>query len=260
MASIFSKMVRGASETGAVLFADMAREKLRSEIGAERDKVLHENRMRIQKDQQDFVAGQTSQARANELSDIERAKNSPRAQSDVIKLGSEQKLATLKDNYSKAETDAERSSIAKQIAAESGKPVENLMTKTGGGPTASQKEARVLATLDEFKNEAEALKFLKSKEGDMTKEIFKALVAQQETNMTREGEEGYLAFDEMLKKARDMAKPESQKPEVEEVVRPKITDEDKQSAARVSTQDEYDKLKSGALFFNTTNNKYMWKQ
>lgn len=260
MSSFFSKAIRGAATTGAALFADQAREQMRSDIGAQRDKVLNDNRMRMQKDQQDFTRGQTEAARASDEVKYQRQQEGPKAKSDALKLDSETKIAALKANYSKAETDAERSSIAKQIAAESGRPVENMATKAGGGPTASQKEARVLATLDEFKNEAEALKFLKSKEGNMTKEIFKALIAKQEALMLTEKDEGYATFEDMLTQAREMAKPEAQKADPVETVRPALTDELKTSAAKVSSQEEYDALKPGVLFLNTTNNQYMWKQ
>lgn len=260
MSSFLSKFVRGGAEAGAALFADQAREELRADIAAQRDKVLNDNRQKLQQDQQDFTAGQASQARAQQELDHKRTMTEPRAQADAITLTSKENMQALKADYAKAETDAQRSVIAKKMAAESGKPIENLPVKAGGGPTAAQKEARVLATLDEFENEAEALKFLKSKEGNMTKEIFKALVAKQDGLMLTEKDDGYQTFEEMLTQAREMARPEAQKEEPAEVVRPKLTDEDKATATKVGTQEEYDSLKVGTLFLNTTNNKYMWKQ
>lgn len=265
MGNFFQKMVAGAASAGAPLYADMAREKLRADIGAKRDAVLHQNRLDIENQRQqattalhdEKMAQQQSQFDA-EMAHKKESATASAAAADIANT-SAKNLAQLKADYTNAKTDEERSTIANLMAAEQGKPVENLpSTATGSGNTAAMKEAKVLATLDEFETPAEALRFLKSKEGDMTRDIFQALVKKQEDGLMPE--ESKKPFDVLLKEAREMAKkPKKATEPAPQPETPTVTPELKASASKVSTQEEYDALPQGSLFLNTTNNKYMWK-
>ena len=254
MASFFSKFVRGAAATGGALYADMAREELRAGIMTERDAVLNANRTELETSRQAASTKQHEERLAQQESQFTRGQDTPRARADEIKLGSVERLEALKVDYSAATTDEDRSSIAKQMAAEQGKPVETSGAK-GTGPTAATKEARILATLDEFESEAAALKFLKSKEGNMTLELFKAIGVQQEADFIRPGDEGYMSTEERLKEARRLSKPvKPAKP---------ITGDDDTGIEQfnttdnpsVKTQADFDKLESGALYFDVFDGK-----
>jgi len=251
MASFLQKFARGGAAAGGVLFADMAREQLRAGIMTERDDVLNANRQTMEKSRQEASTLQHEQRLAQQESEFVRGLDSPRAQADKIKLTSAKNLENLKTQYAAATTDAERDTIAKQMAAEQGKPLEG---KPGSGtkPTAGIQEARVLATLDEFKNEAEALKFLKSKEGNMVKSVFTQLLQSQEDAMVQPDEQNYLTVEAALLKAREIIKP--QKPatgggdgDIEQFNTTKHPS--------VKTQADFDKLESGALYFDVFDGK-----
>ena len=53
MASFFSKALRGAAQSGATLYADVARQELSASITAKRDGVLNANRMDLEKSRQE---------------------------------------------------------------------------------------------------------------------------------------------------------------------------------------------------------------
>ena len=251
MAGFLSKFIRGATSTGAELYADQAREELRAGIMADRDKVLNANRMSLEKSRQEASTIQHQERMAQQQSQFETTQASPRAKADKIALGSVERLEALKVDYAAAKTDEERSGIARLMAAEQGKPVETSGAK-GTGPTAATKEARILATLEEFGSEAEALKFLKSKEGNMTREIFKAIIDKQENSMLSPDDPGYLSLDAALKQAREMAKPT--KPATggdgDDIEKFNTT-----KYPSVATQADFDKLKSGELYFDVFDGK-----
>ncbi len=254
MAGFFQKALRGAAATGGALYADVAREQLRADIVTKRDEVLNANRTTLQKSQQEFETGLHKERMAQKESEFQRGLETPRARVEEISLGSVERLEALKADYAAAATDEERSSIAKLMAAEQGKPVETSGAK-GTGPTAATKEARILATLDEFENEAAALKFLKSKEGNMTLELFKALGDQQEAAFIRPGDEGYLSLKDMLKKARKLAKPVKPAKPITGGDDTGIEQFNTTKNPSVKTQADFDKLESGALYFDVFDGK-----
>tara|TARA_R110000803_G_scaffold5230_9_gene17369 strand:+ start:843 stop:1661 length:819 start_codon:yes stop_codon:yes gene_type:complete len=267
MASFFSKFVRGASQSGATLYADVARDQMRADIQTKRDTVLNNNRTEAARTSQEAstlqhkerLAQRESEYQRNQQSrlaqresEYQRNQQSPQAKAAKIKLASAENLGTLKAAYSAATTDEERESISKQMAAEQGKPVENLATKAGAGPTAATKEARILATLDEFPSEAAALKFLKSKEGNMVKSIFTQLLKSQEENYLSPDDPNFLTVETALLKARDIAKPQKQE----------VGGDDNNTEhfnttkyPSIQTQEDFNKLKSGDLYFDIFDGK-----
>ena len=251
MASFLSKFTRGAAAAGGALYADVAREQLRADIMSQRDSVLNDNRTTLEKSRQEFETGQHKERMAQKESEFQRGLETPRAKAEAISLGSTERLEALKVDYSAATTDEERSSIAKLMAAEQGKPVEISGVK-GTGPTAATKEARILATLDEFENEAAALKFLKGKEGNMTLELFKALGAKQEGAFIRSGDEGYMSTEELLKEARRLSKPAKPATGGDDTG---IEQFNTTKYPSIKSQDDFDKLKSGDLYFDVFDGK-----
>ncbi len=250
MAGFFQKFARGAATAGGALYADVAREQLRAGIVADRDKVLNANRMTLEQERQEFQTGQHKELMAQKESQFQRSLDTPRAKAEKISLGSTERLEALKVDYAAAETDEERSGIAKLMAAEQGKPIETSGAK-GTGPTAATKEARILATLDEFENEAAALKFLKSKEGNMTREIFRAMIEKQEDAFVRPGDEGYLSLEDMLKEARELAKPtKPTKPVTTGAAGDDTEHFNTTKNPSVKTQEDLEKIESGKLYFD----------
>jgi len=257
MASFLQKFIRGGAEMGGKLFADQAREQMRADIMAKRDQVLNENRLSLEQQRQEFSTAQHQEIMAQKEQHFQREQESPRAKAEGIALSSAENLQSLKEQYASAETDAERADIAKLMAAEQGKPMENVVG-SGSGPTAAQKEARVLAQLDEFKDEAEALKFLKSKEGNMTRELFKAMQAKQENDLISPDDPNYLTLEQMLTKAREISKSKPANPDTKTSVSPKDGGNEHFNTTNnpsVSTQEEFDKLESGALYFDVFDGK-----
>lgn len=249
MASFFSKFIRGGAATGGALYADIARQELRAGIMTERDKVLNDNRLSLEKQRQEFQTAKHKETLALSESQYQRNLESPRAKTDKINLDSAKKLEALKIEYNKAESAEDRTNIARKMAAEQGKPIESRPGTTSG-PTAAMKEAKVLVSLDEFPDEASALRFLKSKEGNMTREIFKAILSKQEDDLLSPDDPNYLSFEEALTKARDMAKPSDAMGGDE-----KAQHENNTKYPSIKTQAEFDKLPSGALYFDVFDGK-----
>ncbi len=254
MASFFSKFMRGATATGGALFADIAREELRAGIMTERDKVLNDNRIGLEKSRQDASTLQHKERLAQQESQFTRRLDEPGHKADKIKLGSAEKLQALKAEYAAAKTGEERTRIANLMAGEQGKPVETSGAR-GTGPTAATKEARILATLDEFENEAAALKFLKTKEGNMVSTLFKALIAKQEDAYLDPEDPEYLSIEDMLKQAREMAKPD--KP-VTSGGGKEVEHFNTTKHPSVRTKADFEALDSGVEYFDVFDGKTYW--
>ena len=241
MASFFSKLVRGGAAAGGVLYADVAREQLRADIMSQRDSVLNDNRMSLEKGRQEFETGLHKERMAQKDLEFERSLETPRAKSDAIVLGSMERLEALKVAHAAATTDEERTSISNKMMAEQATPVE---TSKDGESTAAIREARILVTLEEFKTVADALKYLRSKEGNMTLELFRAMADKQDSLFLGPGDDGYQSTEEMLIEARRLAKPSDSTAS---------GDREHFNTTKypsVRTQADFDKLKSDDMYFD----------
>lgn len=250
MASFLSKALRGATQAGGALYADIAREQFRAGIVTERDAVLNGNRQAMEKSRQEASTLQHKERLAQQESQFTRGLDSPRAQTDKLNLASAKRLEALKVAHHAATTDEERKSIARQMAAEQADPLEG---KPGSviKPTAGIQEARILAKLEDFKNEADpvaaALKFIKSKEGGMVKSLYTQLLKAQEEAMVLPGDPGYLTVEDAYLKGKEIAR--SKKP-VTGGDDGKIEHFNTSKNPSVKTQADYDKIKSGEEYFD----------
>lgn len=224
MPSFLSKFVRGVATEGAELYADKARVQLRDKLMAERDAVLQENRMSVQKQQQAYQSGEADKIN---LRREEAATTATTAQTEAAELKATAKVTEAETKFG----------YDKELAG---------MRGTSGAKTpADVLKVKALVASGRVETEADAWDLVLNNVAIPAKDIFKVLADSQVDGFTgeklKEGDKGYMTTEDMTKEAKRIASGKEKKPDA--------------GIPKPTTQADFDALKSGDIYIDPDDGK-----